>query len=492
MADNACALNTWVNAHQPLFERLDDLTRKYGADQVNKLICLTPPLQAFSNEGGLRVTISTAFFLENTRNVKSLFTDATHKITLNGIFLIIYGIVTLHGRFIPAFVEFATTEDDESYGKPLREVNDYLQKVYAQPLSPAELVHDNDDSIFKVTKANLGPQHWVGLAAQEGLVHVNCFVHLLANFSDSKGRRKFDSASRRASHTLTVNDLKAELRKRHVPVAQGLKKADLVLLFEQVIEREQHDLGEPELVAESAVPASNINCGTAPSTGGKDTTKKPRSQFDLYNKQFLADIRTIAWEIQRPEQLEAVFRLFKKKWHMLPNVIQNLEAEYWGPLKGRWQRCRTATNNNNPLERYNRTLKEKWLHGRALSYCEALDSFKIFFELSSLEEYHLTDANPTQAYHMAPAVFPVIRTRVTNLWTRACLEYRAILRWSTPDPEDASVFYIRNASYKKLFISNENWSSDRSRVGRSSMLDSMTSSTSQALTRRASDSSNMA
>ena len=49
MADNVCALNTWVNAHQPLFERLDDLTRKYGADQVNKLICLTPPLQAFSN-----------------------------------------------------------------------------------------------------------------------------------------------------------------------------------------------------------------------------------------------------------------------------------------------------------------------------------------------------------------------------------------------------------------------------------------------------------
>ena len=233
MLDNVAALDSWISSRQPSFNRLESTIE---ADR-HKVLCLTPPGQGFHHEDGLRITVSTPQLLEGSLKCKSLFCDATHKISLNGIPLLVFGIITEQGRFIPTFFSFICKEDAESYGKPLREVNHYLLNTYGENLSPIEIVHDNDDSIFLVTKAPFGPLHWQQLVAQNSLAHVNCFVHMLANYSDSRGRGKFD-VDKRASQSMLVGELKEELRARGVRVPQGVKKVWLQQQYELVLANE--------------------------------------------------------------------------------------------------------------------------------------------------------------------------------------------------------------------------------------------------------------
>ena len=172
MKDNVHALDAWIRSCQPSYTRFEEIS---PADS-NKVICLTQPGEGFHHEDGLRITVSTPQFLNGARRCKTLLCDATHKISLNGIFLIVFGTVTDQSRFIPLFFSFISKEDAESYGKPLREVDNYLMKTYGEKLSPIEILHDNDDSIFLITKAPFAPQHWPQLVSQNSLVHVNCFV----------------------------------------------------------------------------------------------------------------------------------------------------------------------------------------------------------------------------------------------------------------------------------------------------------------------------
>ena len=44
-----------------------------------------------------------------------------------------------------------------------------------------------------------------------------------------------------------------------------------------------------------------------------------------------------------------------------------------------------------------------------------------------------------------------------QLWTKSCSEFRMIVKWCTKDADDETVYYVRNASYQKLEITQANF-----------------------------------
>jgi hypothetical protein len=431
------ALETWMRLRQPdRTMSIEDIFK--DPRKKHCVICLTRPEDAFNAEVdlGLSVTLSTPYLLSLLRNCKSLCFDTTYKLSTNNINLFIMGLTDCYGMFIPACFTFSSRQTSAALSKALKEPDTYLLQTYQEKLTPLELVHDNDDASFKQGEAGYGPSHWPDLITRGRLIHVNCGVHMLRRFTDATGRAKFDKGLNKvlSLENMKVKELRAELA-TFGPIGGGTSVTK-AKLKEMLAQRRPPPL-----------PAANP--AVLP------------SMFDMHNKQFMVDLKKIMFLVQRKDQVVVAFALFKAKWEpIMPAVVQNLESEYWGH-KSIWQRCACLLNNNNPLENYNRILKNEWTDHKLLSYDRILDSFSVYLAgKSSLEDFFLArNVNP---FDLPSTDHPKQRARVQLLWKRAGTQsqviYNSAIR-STIEGDSATstheVWLLRNASYGHLQLTPE-------------------------------------
>ena len=435
-----------------------------SAANMHTLISLTEPSKGFRNaEQGLGVTISTPYLLSRIRKAKTIQIDITYKISTNNLLICVIGIVDCYGTFIPCCFAIVKRQNAEAFGKPLKEINAYTLKYFQHCLTPVEFGHDNDDAIY-LAAITQGPPHWPALFARGSIYHVNCAVHLDANLSSSKGRAKFEHVGKRKIVTLTCTQIKKELKERHVDIPRGVtKKAQLLALLEDSMESEP---SSPP--SDPARPAQSPSVDPNPSVAAVSDSKSPADPgvcpasesnstvdqgfYDLYHAPFMTDLHKLTWILQRSDQLQTAFDLLKQKWQdRLPRVIKCLEDGYWGDKKGFWQRCRTLMNHSNGLERYNRSLKDLFTLHELVPYCVLLPKFAEFVAGQSvmfaqtpiaLTPYALPDSRS----------LPRLRTRVLNLWKRACHDGPQIAKGSVASTLDPSVLLIRNSSYHDIQI----------------------------------------
>ena len=236
MENEVQSLGRWLETHQYLKKQTVDIGEQHTP------VTITPADKGFvSAQEGISVTISTPFFLEGLRNVRSriIFIDGTYKLNTNGLVLIVCGIVNAWGQFTPVFFTFSTHETAENYGKPLREADLWLKSIYQTPLITKQIMHDNDSAIFKITQSPYAPSHWPALVSRGELDHDNCAVHMDRSLSDSTGRDKFDSGTTYAKvSTMTVTQLRSTLIVRNVDLGGATKKANLAKLLKVTITRD--------------------------------------------------------------------------------------------------------------------------------------------------------------------------------------------------------------------------------------------------------------
>ena len=405
------SLKTWMEAHQrPTDDDCED-----DNENDHKVFTITPTGKGYtSTEQGLHIVLTTRHLIKRLATYKTVLVDATYKLSANGLLMMVLGVQDLWGRFHACAFCFTKRERHTEYGKLFQECNAYLTKHLNVNFTPHFVVHDNDDAIYKAVLESV--PHWKPLVESDRLNDVNCAIHMDRGHSDGKGREKFDGWGAKSIQRLTVAQLKDKLEAQGLPI-KG-KKQDLVDRILNTLDDDE----KKELL------------GDHPKGG----------LYDLHHKDFMRDLHRIGWEIQRPSQLDAAFKLFCARWDpIIPQLMKNFKDRYWGQRRGWWPRCLNDLNNNNPIENFNKIIKE-WREHFALVWNILLDYYTEDIHAYSRED--ATTPDPLHPYDM-PVDDVYTRTRVKALWTATCTQYEAIIGRSFVSKLDPDCILVLNPTY---------------------------------------------
>ena len=457
---------------------------------------------------GLKVTITTKHLASRLKpgHLKYLLSDTTYKVSANGITLLVTGVVDEHGTFHMTTATFTSRETKEAIGAVWTEIDAALQRWWGVRLTPGGVVTDNDDAAFAASK-DFGPCHWPDLVTRGQIIRVNCAVHMDLGLSGPKGKVKFSSSS-----DSPLKTKKTQLNRKKMPALRdeaknhgldttGLRKDLLARLLdywkEEYRKMESQEFKQPDVVVDdvededspkedddrddndldSGMPQCHNSgpqdmslmlvdiqsAAAAAASAAALAAAEPEDQeiqadaeadsnYDKYHRKFMIDLHVITNMLATKDFITSAFLLLCQKWQLvIPKVIANLRAEYWGNPKGNWQRAICWQNNNNPLERFNRTMKDEWTFHKKMKWTVLFESF-----LSYLEGVSLTDAeipDPARPYFMAPPDREWPRDRLITLWKKVSWEGPAIVaRARKPylDLWPEGTLLILNATYEPL------------------------------------------
>jgi hypothetical protein len=387
----------------------------------HEVFSITPKGQAYRNKDqGLHIVLTSRHLIKRLTLYKTLCVDATYKLSANGLLLMVLGVIDKWGRFHACAFCITKRETNIEYSKLFKECHDFVLAHFGCPLTPHAIVHDNANGIYLVVEEAV--EHWGTLVKSDLLNDINCAVHLDSGHTNAKGREKFDGWAGTNLSKMNVRQIKAKLKELGLEV-KG-KQIDLIARLQEAI---------PDEVCTSE----------APQTGGL---------YDLYHKDFIRDVHKIGWEVQRGSQLPAAFKLFCDRWEpLLPRLMANFKKEYWGKRKGWWPRCLNELNNNNPLENFNKIIKE-WRDHVALLWSLLLD-----FLLEDIGAYSREDStipDPLNHFDM-PTDDVYTRKRIRKLWIAVCTQAEAILARSHPSSFDSDCTLVLNPSYSHVITTQE-------------------------------------
>jgi hypothetical protein len=182
------------------------------------------------------------------------------------------------------------------------------------------------------------------------------------------------------------------------------------------------------------------------------------SNYVKYHAKFLKDLHVITKALSKQKFVKAAFTLLCQKWQsVIPKVIANMRSEYWGEPKGNWQRAICWLNNNNPLERFNRSMKDEWTFHKKMKWTVLFTSFMEY--LDGVSRIDAAIPEPEFPYSMAPLDRQYARTRLISLWRKVSWEGKAIVARARK-PYMPSLFpdgtmLLLNATYATMGLSEE-------------------------------------